>query len=93
MKKRMKAVVALIFALVGVQNAFASLNCDGTVYFLLPDDWRSAYIVSTGMSTPMVKGPGNWLSLSADEIAGSNIGSTFYIEETGQNDRNDGHCV
>ena len=93
MKKRMKAVVALIFALVGVQNAFASLNCDGTVYFLLPDDWRSAYIVSTGMSTPMVKGPGNWLSLSADEIAGSNIGSTFYIEETGQNNCNDGHCV
>lgn len=93
MKKRMMAIVALIFALAGVQNAFAYLNCDGTVYFLLPDSWRSAYIVANGQGARMTRVTGNWVSVSTDQIGGPISATTFFIEETGDNSCNSGHCV
>ena len=40
-----KILITLLFALVGLQNAFAQYDvCRGTVYFKAPSDWTGAYI-------------------------------------------------
>ena len=39
-----KILFTLLFALVGLQSAFAAVCAEGTIYFKPPQDWTSAYI-------------------------------------------------
>ena len=89
-------VFALVLLFAGVQGVFASMACEGTVYFKLPDGWRSAYAVAggRGQDAPFTKSEyDGWLQVSTSKIGGTNSATGFFIEETGANDCNSGHCV
>ena len=98
MKKQYNALYKTVFALVllfaGVQGVFASMACEGTVYFKLPDGWKSAYAVAGGQKAAFTKSAyDGWLQVSTSDIGGPNNATGFNIEETGANDCNSGHCV
>ena len=98
MKKQYNALQKMVFAIVllfaGVQGVFASMACEGTVYFKLPDGWKSAYAVAGGQKAAFTKSAyDGWLQVSTSDIGGPNQATGFNIEETGANDCNSGHCV
>ena len=77
-----------------MQGVFAALPCEGTIYFKLPDGWKSAYVVAGGNGVRMTASEfDGWLSLDASKVGGSNNATAFNIEETGKNDCNSGHCA
>jgi len=88
-------VLGCVLLFAGAQSALASLSgCDGTVYFKLPDGWKSAYAVAGGQKAAFGKSDfANWLKVSTSAIGGPNAAKGFVIEETGANDCNSGHCV
>ena len=88
-------VLGCVMLVAGAQSALASLSgCDGTVYFKLPDGWKSAYAVAGGQKAAFTKSSyANWLQVSTANIGGPNAAKGFVIEETGANDCNSGHCV
>ena len=65
-----KILFTLLFALVGLQSAFAAVCAEGTIYFKPPQDWRTAYIRTyNGESVAFTdvddKG---WLSIKSEEF-------------------------
>ena len=89
-----KLLVAFVLLFAGVQGAFASMACEGTVYFKLPDGWKSAYAVAGGREAAFTESEyDGWLMVSTSKIGGTNSTTGFFIEETGANDCNSGHCV
>ncbi|MCF0216535.1 MAG: fibro-slime domain-containing protein, partial [Fibrobacteraceae bacterium] len=100
--KKMKSnllgcVLCLLVYLVGVQGAFAAMNCGGsakTVYFKLPADWRTAYAVAGGLKAAFAKSSYNgWYEISTADIGGNYAATEFFIEEMGAVDCTSGHCV
>ena len=86
-------VLGCVMLFVGAQSAFAALACEGTVYLKLPDGWKSAYVVSDGKKTLFTKSDfASWLKVSTSDI-GQQSAKSFFIEETGTNDCNSGHCI
>ena len=76
-----KLLVAFVLLFVGMQGAFASMDCEGTIYLKLPDGWRSAFSVGVGefnQFTASTTHPG-WYELSADSVGGSNSAPGFNI--------------
>lgn len=78
MKKQSNALTKMVFGLAllfaGVQGAFASMTCEGTVYLKLPDGWTSAYAAGNGSFNAFSKStayPG-WMEISTSEIGGTN---------------------
>ena len=88
-------VLGCVMLFAGVQNASAVLSgCEGTVYFKLPDGWKSAYAVAGGQQAPFTKSEySNWLKVSTADIGRTNSAKGFFIEETGKNDCNSAHCA
>ena len=76
-------------------QSFARMACEGTVYFKKPDEWKTAAVVASAMSsflTESTKYPG-WMEISTADIGQSNSAEVFYIEENGKNDCQSGHCA
>ena len=89
-----KLLVAFVLLFAGVQGAFASMACEGTVYFKLPDGWKSAYAVAGGRKAAFTESEyDGWLMVSTSKIGGTNSATGFFIEETGAVDCNSGHCA
>ena len=99
MKNTMKSlklwVLGCVMLFAGVQSASAALTgCEGTVYFKLPDGWKSAYAVAGGQKAVFSKSTySGWLQVSTTAIGAQNGLTGFVIEETGANDCNSGHCA
>ena len=99
MKNTMKTlklwVLGCVMLFAGVQSASAALTgCEGTVYFKLPDGWKSAYAVAGGQKAVFSKSTySGWLQVSTTAIGAQNGVTGFVIEETGANDCNSGHCA
>ena len=92
--KSLKILFATAIALCAT-SAWASMPCDGTVYFKLPDGWKSAYAIGGGQGVPFTKSPyNNWLQISTSEIGGGNSIDNFYINEDKESAcLSSGHCV
>lgn len=89
-------VLGCVMLFAGVQSASAALTgCEGTVYFKLPDGWKSAYAVAGGQGAAFSKSTtiNGWYEVSTAKIGGVNSATGFVIEETGKNDCGSGHCV
>ena len=71
-----KILLTLVFALVGLQNAFASTCAEGMVYFQAPAGWTAAYAYSQGKSVPFVKSSNGWWALDASKIGYTDM--SFY---------------
>ena len=78
MKKQSNALIKMVFGLAllfaGVQGAFASMACEGTVYLKLPDGWTSAYAAGNGSFNAFSKSKtyDGWMEISTSEIGGTN---------------------
>lgn len=86
---------ALSIALLTMGYSFATMKCEGTVYFKLPDGWNTAATAAGGLPTVMKESteyPG-WLVVTTDAIGQMNEAKDFYIEENGKNDCQSGHCA
>ncbi|SHK88134.1 fibro-slime domain-containing protein [Fibrobacter sp. UWB12] len=99
MKNTMKSlklwVLGCVMLFAGAQSASAALSgCEGTVYFKLPDGWKTAYAVGGGQKAKFTESTyTGWLQISTASIGAPNAPTTFFIEETGANDCNSGHCA
>lgn len=92
--KSLKILFATAIALCAT-SAWASMPCDGTIYFKLPDGWKSAYAVAGGQGAPFTKSTfSNWLQVSTQEVGGKNSVDYFYINEDNESAcLSSGHCV
>ena len=92
--KSLKILIATAIALCAT-SAWASMPCDGTVYFKLPDGWKSAYAVGGGNGVPFTKSPyNNWLQVSTSDIGKGNSIDYFFINEDKESAcLSSGHCV
>ena len=99
MKNTMKSlklwVLGCVMLFAGAQSASAALSgCEGTVYFKLPDGWKTAYAVGGGQKAKFTESTyTGWLQISTTSIGAPNAPTAFFIEETGANDCNSGHCA
>lgn len=74
-----KILFTLLFALVGLQSAFAALCAEGTIYFKPPQEWTSAYIYGQGQYTAFKNVDENgWLTIRGEEVGSS--GASFYAD-------------
>lgn len=88
------AVLGCAFFLAGLSAAYASMSCDGTVYFKKPASWTSAFAVAGGQKAVFTNSPhAGWLQVSASAIGGANAAPEFFLEQTGANDCNSGKCA
>ena len=64
-----KILLTLVFALVGLQNAFASC-AEGTIYFRAPDSWTKPYIYSyeNGSFTAFTTKENGWWTIKAETV-------------------------
>lgn len=77
MKNFAKKILLTSLLAFGTQ-VFAALPCEGTIYFKLPDGWKSAYVVAGGNGVRMTASEFNgWLSLDASKVGGNNNATAF----------------
>ena len=94
-----KILFTLLFALVGLQSAFAAVCAEGTIYFKPPQDWKTAYIYASGQYVPFKKvDEHGWLSIRGEEIGESGYPfsanyARFFIDEMSGDYCINGRCV
>lgn len=99
MKKQSNALIKMVFGLAllfaGVQCAFASLACEGTVYLKLPDGWKTAYAAANGQFTAFSKSKtyDGWVEISTTEIGGANPAKDGFFIASKVNDYGQGPTI
>lgn len=93
----MKRILIFAMFLLVVQNVYAKMACDGTVYLELPDNWNGAYAVADGVKTAFSKSkefPG-WYELQVDDIGALTGPETreFFIDAKGKSDCENDRCI
>lgn len=91
----MKMVFGLAFLFAGVQGAFASLACEGTVYLKLPDGWTTAYAAANGQFTAFTESTSyaGWLEISTAKIGGDNPAKDGFFIASKVNDYGQGPTI
>ena len=77
-----KILLTLVFALVGLQNAFA-LNCEGNIHVRPPEGTTGLWAFVQGAFIELTVSPSGWYDIDAGKLGDARYGDNFVFTTTG----------